>query len=276
VDRSARMETKDVAPLTATPSAGPVRAPASQPPLPASIAPPPPQQHQHQHQQTPSPFAQQQAAPAPGGMRLSFEQMTGKPPGEQQQQQHHHAAPMLYAPPPPQGGNVLGMGDMMRKKRGRPRKYAPDGSMALALAPISSAGGAAPPGQQQHGFSISSPPSDPSAKRRGRPPGSGKKKQFEALGTSRLPPAASCSCARPPSRSKSHLLLCPWWRFSRAGSWGIAFTPHILTVKAGDVRFTYLVSKHSAASMVFAIVWICEFVHIRACRVGRLAKLRLW
>jgi hypothetical protein len=84
------------------------------------------------------------------------------------------------------GGNVLGMGELMRKKRGRPRKYAPDGSMALALAPISSAsaGGAAAPGQQQHGgFSISSPPSDPNAKRRGRPPGSGKKKQFEALGT---------------------------------------------------------------------------------------------
>jgi hypothetical protein len=95
---------------------------------------------------------------------------------------------------------VLGMGELMRKKRGRPRKYAPDGSMALALAPISSAsaGGAAPPGQlqqqQSHGFSISSPPSDPNAKRRGRPPGSGKKKQFEALGTSRsrlLPLAAA-------------------------------------------------------------------------------------
>ncbi|ONM00093.1 AT-hook motif nuclear-localized protein 13 [Zea mays] len=143
----------------------------------------------------------------PGGMRLSFDQMSGKAPGEQ----HHHSAPMLYTVPPPQsaagagapGANVLGMGELMRKKRGRPRKYAPDGSMALALAPISSAsaGGAAAPGQQQHGggFSISSPPSDPNAKRRGRPPGSGKKKQFEAL-----------------------------------GSWGIAFTPHILTVKAGE------------------------------------------
>jgi hypothetical protein len=43
VDRSARMETKDVAPLTA----GPVPAPASQPPPLTSIAPPPPQQHQH-------------------------------------------------------------------------------------------------------------------------------------------------------------------------------------------------------------------------------------
>ncbi|KAK8445394.1 hypothetical protein SEVIR_9G318900v4 [Setaria viridis] len=209
------METKDVAPLPATTAAGaaaPVPAPAAQPP-PSSMPPPPPQQQQ-QHP-PPPPFAQQQAAPAPspaapmpGGMRLSFDQMAPKP------EHHHHAAPMLYAPPPQStagagagaagspGGNVLGMGELMRKKRGRPRKYAPDGSMALALAPISSAsaGGAAAPGQQQHGgFSISSPPSDPNAKRRGRPPGSGKKKQFEAL-----------------------------------GSWGIAFTPHILTVKAGE------------------------------------------
>jgi hypothetical protein len=181
---------------------------------------PPPQQHQHQHQhqhQPPPPFAQQ-AAPAsspagsmPGGMRLSFDQMSGKAAGEQ----HHHSAPMLYAASPQSapgagapgapGANVLGMGELMRKKRGRPRKYAPDGSMALALAPISSAsaGGAAAPGQQQQhgGFSISSPPSDPNAKRRGRPPGSGKKKQFEALGTCFfLPyqsPAYMLSCARP-------------------------------------------------------------------------------
>ncbi|GJM91542.1 hypothetical protein PR202_ga07922 [Eleusine coracana subsp. coracana] len=205
------METKDVAPLSATPAAGGAVPPPSSQPPPASMAPPPPPPPQQQHQQqAPSPFAQQQqpAPPMPGGMRLSFEQMTGKSPGEQQQHHHHHQ-PLMYAapPPPPQpqqggGGNVLGMGELMRKKRGRPRKYAPDGSMALALAPISSA--SASPGQQQqqpppHGFSISSPPSDPNAKRRGRPPGSGKKKQFEAL-----------------------------------GSWGIAFTPHILTVKAGE------------------------------------------
>ncbi|CAN6294184.1 unnamed protein product [Urochloa humidicola] len=210
------METKDVAPLPATTAAAaaPVPAPAPQPPPPSSMPPPAQQQHQ------PPPFAQQQqqAAQAPssaagmpgGGMRLSFDQTAAKA------EHHHHAAPMLYVPPPPPtqqqqhagagGGNVLGMGELMRKKRGRPRKYAPDGSMALALAPISSAsaGGAGGHGQQQQqqqhgGFSISSPPSDPNAKRRGRPPGSGKKKQFEAL-----------------------------------GSWGIAFTPHILTVKAGE------------------------------------------
>ncbi|CAN6288705.1 unnamed protein product [Urochloa humidicola] len=195
------METKDVAPLpaaTAAAAAAPVPAPGPQPP--------PAQQQQHQ---PPPPFAQQQAGQAPspgsampgGGMRLSFDQTAAKA------EHHHHAAPMLYVPPPPPpqhagGGNALGMGELMRKKRGRPRKYAPDGSMALALAPISSAsagGGGGQQPQQHGGFSISSPPSDPNAKRRGRPPGSGKKKQFEAL-----------------------------------GSWGIAFTPHILTVKAGE------------------------------------------
>ncbi|KAG8084313.1 hypothetical protein GUJ93_ZPchr0010g7700 [Zizania palustris] len=190
------MEAKDVSPLVANPAAVPAAAPA---PAPASQPPPPPPSSM------PQPFAQQApaanpAAPMPGVLRLSFDQMVGKAPGE------HHPSHMLYAAPasatPPQGGNVMGMGELMRKKRGRPRKYAPDGSMALALVPISSASGAAAPptpGHQQHGFSISSPPSDPNAKRRGRPPGSGKKKQFEAL-----------------------------------GSWGIAFTPHILTVKAGE------------------------------------------
>uniref|UniRef100_A0ACD5TMI0 Uncharacterized protein n=1 Tax=Avena sativa TaxID=4498 RepID=A0ACD5TMI0_AVESA len=267
------MDAKDVAPLPATTAAGaaaPVPAPVSQAqpkpqPPPASMPPhahpqppptsmpphahpptasmqqhahgqppppphahkqPPPQlpfahhQHHHhqRHQQQPAPGSATPPAPMPGsGMRLSFDQMVAKPPGEHHQQhqhqsqpQHHAPGPMLYnAPQPyatvPPGSNALGMGELMRKKRGRPRKYAPDGSMALALAPLSSASGGAPtppPGQQQqqqHGFSISSPPSDPNAKRRGRPPGSGKKKQFEAL-----------------------------------GSWGISFTPHILSVKAGE------------------------------------------
>ncbi|CAM0956096.1 unnamed protein product [Alopecurus aequalis] len=220
-------------PASMPPHARPQPPPASMPQHAHTHAPPPPPHahkqppqplpfahHQHHHQQQqqhqPSPGSATPPAPMPGsGMRLSFDQMVAKPPGEHHQQhqhqhqhQHHAPGPILYnAPPPyaavpPPGGNALGMGELMRKKRGRPRKYAPDGSMALALAPLSSASGGAPtpqPGLQQHGFSISSPPSDPNAKRRGRPPGSGKKKQFEAL-----------------------------------GSWGISFTPHILSVKAGE------------------------------------------
>ncbi|KAH9302594.1 hypothetical protein KI387_014177, partial [Taxus chinensis] len=75
-----------------------------------------------------------------------------------------------------------------KRKRGRPRKYGPDGSMALALHPISST----------PGFS-------PSEKRgRGRPPGSGKKQQLAALGE---------------------------WL---AGSAGVGFTPHVITIAAGE------------------------------------------
>lgn len=56
----------------------------------------------------------------------------------------------------------------LKRKRGRPRKYGPDGNMALALAPLSSTPG----------------PFSPSQKRgRGRPPGSGKKQQLAALGS---------------------------------------------------------------------------------------------
>ncbi|KAK4788425.1 hypothetical protein SAY86_019744 [Trapa natans] len=62
-----------------------------------------------------------------------------------------------------------------KKKRGRPRKYAPEGNIALGLGPASTtpSSGAAPPG---------SPSTEPLTKKnRGRPPGSGKK-QMDALG----------------------------------------------------------------------------------------------
>lgn len=56
----------------------------------------------------------------------------------------------------------------MKRKRGRPRKYGPDGNMALALAPLSSTPGLFSPSQKRG---------------RGRPPGSGKKQQLAALGS---------------------------------------------------------------------------------------------
>ncbi|RDX69527.1 AT-hook motif nuclear-localized protein 13, partial [Mucuna pruriens] len=52
-----------------------------------------------------------------------------------------------------------------KKKRGRPRKYSPDGNIALGLAPTNA----------------SSSSAEPTKKHRGRPPGSGKK-QMDALG----------------------------------------------------------------------------------------------
>lgn len=79
-----------------------------------------------------------------------------------------------------------------KKKRGRPRKYGPDGSMALALVPGSMApapGSVAPPGASGP-FSpegAKTPSSAPSAspdgvKKRGRPKGSTNKKHVPALG----------------------------------------------------------------------------------------------
>jgi hypothetical protein len=74
----------------------------------------------------------------------------------------------------------------VKKKRGRPRKYGPDGNMALSLVPVGAAsagGGPAPPG-----FGISpggAPGSGDVVKKTkgGRPPGSSNKKvQMAALG----------------------------------------------------------------------------------------------
>jgi hypothetical protein len=240
-----------------------------QPPQPLTFAHHPHPHHQHQHQQQPAPGSGTPPAPMPGsGMRLSFDQMVAKPPGEQHHQQHQHPhqhhgpGPMLYNAPqpyatvPPPGANALGMGELMRKKRGRPRKYAPDGSMALALAPLSSASGGAPPPppgqqQQQHGFSISSPPSDPNAKRRGRPPGSGKKKQFEALGNATLPLPLLIHF----SLHKSDLRRLPF----PAGSWGISFTPHILSVKAGEVA-TDTMHVHEIPQILHLIFFSFDYI----------------
>ncbi|TVU15968.1 hypothetical protein EJB05_39513 [Eragrostis curvula] len=83
-------------------------------------------------------------------------------------------------------------GEVVKKKRGRPRKYGPDGTIGLGLKPAASTEAG---GQSGGGGSNS----NPDGKRRGRPPGSGKKKQLDALGSS-----------------------------------GTSFTPHILTVKPNE------------------------------------------
>ncbi|KAJ0964351.1 hypothetical protein J5N97_029473 [Dioscorea zingiberensis] len=116
------------------------------------------------------------------GMRLSFNHM---PPSSKPMD----SSSALYPGDGMQGmrpGGVLNMsGEPVKKKRGRPRKYGPDGSMALALSPLSA--------------HSNSPMTESSGKKRGRPPGSGKKQQLDALGSA-----------------------------------GIAFTPHVITVKAGE------------------------------------------
>lgn len=79
-------------------------------------------------------------------------------------------------------------GEPMKRKRGRPRKYGPDGAMALALAPVSpsvppSGGGVGGGGGS---FSLARSPTSPTKKGKGRPAGSGKKQQMAALGNSLL------------------------------------------------------------------------------------------
>lgn len=62
-------------------------------------------------------------------------------------------------------------GQPLKKKRGRPRKYGPDGPVSLRLSPMSAPANSTPGS------------STPSHKRnRGRPPGSGRKQQLASLG----------------------------------------------------------------------------------------------
>ncbi|GJN26589.1 hypothetical protein PR202_gb14532 [Eleusine coracana subsp. coracana] len=89
----------------------------------------------------------------------------------------------------PPGAGGAPVGELVKKKRGRPRKYGPDGTVGMGLKSAASADSGGGGGSN----------SNPDGKRRGRPPGSGKKKQLDALGSS-----------------------------------GTSFTPHIITVKPNE------------------------------------------
>ncbi|KAL2236624.1 AT-hook motif nuclear-localized protein 10 [Sesamum indicum] len=99
----------------------------------------------------------------------------------------------------PSGGGGAGFSiEPARKKRGRPRKYSPDNSIGLGLspAPVSQISSVMPHNDSGGG---GTPSSDTPAKRnRGRPPGS-VKRQMDALGAP-----------------------------------GVGFTPHVITVNAGE------------------------------------------
>ena len=76
----------------------------------------------------------------------------------------------------PHGINVGGTpsvgpssGEPVKRKRGRPRKYGPDGSVSLALSPT--------PAPPNPGIVTPTP-----KRSRGRPPGTGKKQQLASLG----------------------------------------------------------------------------------------------
>ncbi|XVF51966.1 hypothetical protein PTKIN_Ptkin04bG0226700 [Pterospermum kingtungense] len=153
----------------------------------ASPPPPPPQQHHHQHQQQQHQH-QQQPKPLDSLNSVGFD---GSP------QFRYNTEPA------------------MKKKRGRPRKYAPDGNIALLqLAPSTPVAAAAPNSANNAavdsvGLGSSSggggggggggASETPAKRSRGRPPGTGKR-QMDALG----------------------------------GVAGVGFTPHVITVKTGE------------------------------------------
>ncbi|CAA7403832.1 unnamed protein product [Spirodela intermedia] len=118
------------------------------------------------------------------GVRLSFSPTAAGVPTADS----HHAGELPLEIRPGGGGFTMSMSEPVKKKRGRPRKYGPDGSMSLALVSPAAVGAAS-------GYS-SEPPAP---KRRGRPPGSGKKKQLDALGSA-----------------------------------GVGFTPHVIIVNPGE------------------------------------------
>ncbi|KFK40504.1 hypothetical protein AALP_AA2G004500 [Arabis alpina] len=101
--------------------------------------------------------------------------------------------PPLQPQPPPQMEQP-----MVKKKRGRPRKYAPDGQVSLGLSPM--------PTSASHKAKDSSALSDPNAPKRarGRPPGTGRKQRLANLGE---------------------------WMNTSAG---VAFAPHVISVGAGE------------------------------------------
>ncbi|KAF9689682.1 hypothetical protein SADUNF_Sadunf01G0117700 [Salix dunnii] len=109
-----------------------------------------------------------------------------------------------------------------KKKRGRPRKYTPEGNIALGLSPTPipsgmSAGLADSGGGAGSGVMTDVASQHPSKKHRGRPPGSGKK-QLDALG----------------------------------GTGGVGFTPHVITVKEGEVAFFNETSSRSQNKLLAA------------------------
>ncbi|KAK4368726.1 hypothetical protein RND71_012518 [Anisodus tanguticus] len=191
-------------------------------------------QHQHQHQQQtpphihpmmmPRPQHQQQQPNSyvvPNNVPTHNNNNNNSTMMQQLQQQQNSGFPfnsMVNTAPPPQapqqqpnldysdasspratGFNI----EPARKKRGRPRKYSPDGNIALGLSPtpvtpVSSVVPHTDSGTGGGGDAEGASSENPSKKARGRPPGSGKK-QLDALGAS-----------------------------------GVGFTPHVITVNVGE------------------------------------------
>lgn len=120
-------------------------------------------------------------------------------------------------------GSMSG-GEQAKRKRGRPRKYGPDGSMALGLTPTAQPVPVAQvqtQSQSSGGGGFSSPHPAPA------PPPSSAPTSLPS-GGSAPPTSFKKARGRPPgSSSKKHQL-------EALGSAGVGFTPHVITVKAGE------------------------------------------
>ncbi|XP_013609044.1 PREDICTED: AT-hook motif nuclear-localized protein 5-like [Brassica oleracea var. oleracea] len=103
------------------------------------------------------------------------------------------ASPLPQPPPPPMEQPLV------KKKRGRPRKYAPDGQVSLGLSPMPSSAGSK---KAEDSSSVTDPNAPKRA--RGRPPGTGRKQRLANLGE---------------------------WMNTSAG---FAFAPHVISVGAGE------------------------------------------
>ncbi|VFQ63768.1 unnamed protein product [Cuscuta campestris] len=172
------------------------------------IVQPPPQQHNsyapaipnnammfHHHHQQQSQHQPQQ------NPRFPFNSMAG--PASVGPGTAPKPAQVDYSDAPSPGAPCFSSIEPARKKRGRPRKYSPDGNIALGLSPttvtpISSMGGqdSGGPGSSAAAQTLSA--ENQAKKARGRPLGS-VKKQMDALGSA-----------------------------------GIGFTPHVITVEPGE------------------------------------------
>ncbi|XP_042376374.1 AT-hook motif nuclear-localized protein 9-like [Zingiber officinale] len=106
-------------------------------------------------------------------------------------------------------GEGVSQAEPVKRKRGRPRKYGPDGSVALALSPISSS---APSGFAIGSRSASESGAPTQKRGRGRPPGTGRKQLLASFGE---------------------------WV---AGSAGMGFTPHVITIAVGEDIATKIMS----------------------------------
>ncbi|KAK7358625.1 hypothetical protein VNO77_00562 [Canavalia gladiata] len=132
-------------------------------------------------------FQAQSNARGQGGSVGSSSTFSVEPPQPQPQANFNHG--IGIGPP-----SATPSSEPVKKKRGRPRKYGPDGPVSLRLSPMSAPAANSVPGS-----------TSPSQKKgRGRPPGSGRKQQLAALGE---------------------------WMNSSAG---LAFSPHVVTIGVGE------------------------------------------